>query len=355
MFARMLRLGLFAGLLVAAWQFAPGTAMGQRGESVSGNGKYRFRVLFTSSHLPAEAQAVLKAAHGGFALDRRPGKGEFYFALPGAGIVQVSADLKSTRMLPTDEAMKAANMHNALFWEAKDGKAFLTFPGNGVAKIFTTTLDGKLVHTLNAPDGTQDMGNPAATDYFAGRGNFVPTDVEQLDGLFYIPTGYSNLDYILTAKITSTMPFAAQWHDLAFGGKGVGKGEFGTGHGIGIAPGTKRIDVADRPNSEIERFTRYGTHLSAFRVPLGSFPCDVFHYGNYAVVGSLHGPDRSKGAPIYLYENDQLVSTVMPKEDLGLANFQHVHNAAVKEMGGKLYIIAQAWNPGDFAILEQVK
>ena len=43
----------------------------------------------------------------------------------------------------------------------------------------------------------------------------------------------------------------------------------------------------------------------------------------------------------------------MPKEDLGLENFQHIHNAVLHEVKGKLYIIAQAWNPGDFAILEQ--
>jgi hypothetical protein len=36
-------------------------------------GKYKFRVLFSSSHLPAEAQKVLKAAHGGFA-DRQPAR-----------------------------------------------------------------------------------------------------------------------------------------------------------------------------------------------------------------------------------------------------------------------------------------
>ena len=50
---------------------------------------------------------------------------------------------------------------------------------------------------------------------------------------------------------------------------------------------------------------------------------------------------------------DKLISTVMVKEDLGLKNFEHIHNAVLREYGGKLYIIAQAWNPGDFAILEQ--
>ena len=351
----------FLALLALAWHLSvdkPGQAFGQSGSgsaAVSGNGKYQFRVLYTSSHLPAEAQKILKAAHGGFAIDRRPGKGEVYFSLPGAGIVRISSDLKSTTLLDTAPEMRDTNMHNALFWQAKDGTPFLTFPGNAVGKVFTTSIDGRLVHALPAPDGTRDMGHPVATDYFAGRGNFVPTDVEVIDGMFYIPTGYSNLDFVLTAKILSTSPFKAEWHDLAFGGRGTAPGQLGTGHGITVPPGTTRLDVADRPNSEIDRYTRYGQYLSTLRMPLGSFPCDIYYMDNYAVVGSLHGPDRSKGAPIYLMQNDQLISTIMPKEDLGLANFQHIHNAVIKQLNGKMYIIAQAWNPGDFAILEQVQ
>ena len=119
-------------------------------------------------------------------------------------------------------------------------------------------------------------------------------------------------------------------------------------------PGTTRLDIADRPNAEIDRFTRHGQYLSTLRMPNGSLPCDIYYHGNYAVVGSLDGPDRSKGAPIYILENDQLISTLMIKEDLGLPNFTHIHNAVMREVNGKFYVIAQAWNPGDFAILEQV-
>lgn len=356
---RFASVSLSIALLAIAWHFSPAgpnSALGQAGGAkVSGDGKYKFRVLYTSSHLPAEAQSVLKSAHGGFAIDRRPGKGEVYFALPGAGIVQISSDLKNTKMLTTDPTMKDTNMHNAMFWQAKDGTPFLTFPGNAASKVFTTGIDGKLVHTLNAPAVGTDMGNPVATEYFTNKGTFIPTDVEQLDGLYYIPTGYSKLDYVLTAKIKSTKPFVAEWHDLAFGGRGTGVGQLGTGHGVTIKPGTTRIDVADRPNSEIDRYTRFGQYVSTLKLPQGSFPCDIFYLDNYSIVGALHGPDRTKGAPIYLLENDQVVSTVMSKEDLGLANFQHIHNAVMKQMNGKLYIIAQAWNPGDFAILEQVQ
>jgi hypothetical protein len=37
-----------------------------------------------------------------------------------------------------------------------------------------------------------------------------------------------------------------------------------------------------------------------------------------------------------------------------LAKFQHIHNATMRTVNGKAYLIVQAWNPGDFAILEQV-
>ena len=342
---------LFAGLFVVGWSFGSRDSI-QAAGGVSGEGAMRFRLLYGSDHLPPEARAVLEKAHGGFAVDRRPGKGEVYFSLPGAGIIQISADLKKTKMIATVAEMKDANLHNTTLWYAADGAAYLSSPANSDGKVFTTTLDGKLVDTLGTPSG--DLGHPTPTDYFAGRGNFVPTDVEYLDGLLYVTTGYSNLDYVLTARVQPGSPLKTAWHDLSFGGRGSGPGQFGTGHGITIRPGTKRVDVADRPNSEIDRFTRHGQYIDTLKMPLGSFPCDIDYLDGYAVVGSLHGPDRGQGAPIYILEGDRLMSTVMPKSDLGLEKFQHVHNAVLHKIGGKYYVIAQAWNPGDFAIFEQV-
>jgi hypothetical protein len=349
----------FVGFLWIAWTlcYDPQSRAAPTGPAagrISGQGTLRFRVLYTSAHLPPEAQKVLASAHGGFAVDIRQGKGETYFALKGAGIIQISSDLKSTRLVDTSSDMKDTNLHNTTIWYAPDGAAYLTFPGNDAGEVFTTTLDGKLLHTLKTPESGTDLGDPIANDYFKGKGNFVPTDVEQLDGLLYITTGYSNLDFVLTARILSFHPFNAVWHDLAFGGRGTGVGQFGTGHGITVPPGMKRLDISDRPNSKIDRFTRYGHYLSSLRMPLGSLPCDIYYLGKYAIVGSLDGPDASKGAPVYILENDHLVSTIMPKEELGLVNFTHIHNAVLREYADKLYIIAQAWNPGDFAILEQV-
>jgi hypothetical protein len=346
----------FASLLALGWMGGDQAWMraAQGAAAISGQGKMKFRVLYTSDHLPQEAQKVLTGAHGGFAVDLRPRQGETYFALKGAGIVQISPDLKTTRMVSTPAEMKDTNMHNATLWAGPDGNTYLTFPANEANRVFTTTLEGKLVHTLSTPEGGTDLGNATPNDYFTSGGNFVPTDVEQLDGMLYVASGYSKLDYVLTARVLSTSPFRAAWHSLSFGGKGTGEGQFGTGHGITVPPATKRLVVADRPNSEIDHFSPDGKYLSTLKMPSGSWPCDIYYLRNYAVVGSLHGPDRSKGAPIYVLEDDKVISTVMPKEELGLKNFQHIHNAVLREVGGKLYIIAQAWNPGDFAILEQV-
>ena len=331
----------------------PGATSVSKG-ATSGHGKMKFKVRYTADHLPEQARRVLVDAHGGFAVDRRPGKGETYFALPGAGILVISADLKTVRLLDTPEEVKNANLHSTRIWSGSDEEAFLVFAANSAGKIFTTTLEGKLLGTLDAPTADHDFDHPEVNDYFLGQGNFAPTGVDHLDGCYYVTTGYSNLDYVLTAKVLSTKPFAAEWSDLAFGGKGDAPGQFGTAHAVTVPPGKKRLDIADRPHSRIERFSKHGHFRSMLKMPNGSLPCDIDFLEGYAVVACLEGPDKSKGAPIYVLENDQLVSTIMPKEELGLANFVHNHNAVLHKVGGKFYIIAQAWNPGDFAILEQV-
>src|SRR5579883_2184383 len=132
-------LSTFAGLLAIAY------VLGANGNNpVSGQGKMKFKVLYTSDHLPAEAQKVLKGAHGGFSVDLRKGKGETYFALKGAGIVQISADLKSVKMIDTPDEMKGTNLHNTTIWQTPDGTSHLMFPGNEANKVFVTSLDGKL-------------------------------------------------------------------------------------------------------------------------------------------------------------------------------------------------------------------
>lgn len=326
------------------------------GELVSGQGELQFRVFATGSLLPGEAGPVLVKAHGGFAVDRRPGKGETYFALPGAGIIKLSADMKSSELIPTPDEVKNTNLHNALIWYGTDGTPFLAFPANDANKVFTLSLDGKLLNTLEPPAGKQ-FADAAVTTYFSkGENKFVPTDLEFLNSTYYITTGYSALDYVLEAKVTpADGAVSVAWAEQAFGGKGTGPGQFGTGHGITVSQDKSVIHVSDRANSEIDRFTPDGKYLNTLTMPAKSLPCDIAFESEYTVVGCLEGPDKSKGAPIYIVKDEKIVSTIMPKDELGLSQFTHVHNATIKAFNGRLYVIAQAWNPGDFAIFEQVK
>jgi hypothetical protein len=322
---------------------------------VSGNGNFRFRVLRTSADLPKEAQQVLIKAHGGFAVDRRPGKGETYFFLPGAGILQISADLKSINLVNTPEAMKKVNLHDTAIWyEPGSGRPYLVFPANDAGKIFTTTVDGTLASTLEAPTPDDTFEQPEIQDYFLGGGNFAPTGVTYLDGLYYVTTGYCALDFVLTARVSAADSVEVAWNDLAFGGKGDERSQFNTAHAIAVHPDEPRLDISDRRHSQIKRFTRHGHYLSALNMPMGCLPCSIDFADGYAVIPTLVGPDPSKGAPIYLFHHDRLISTILPQSDLGLKNFQHNHKAAIRRVNDKLYIIVQAWNPGDFAILEQV-
>lgn len=334
---------------------AAAEADGAAPKGVTGEDDLMFKVLHTSASLPEAALVGLDAAHGGFAVDRREGKGEVYFALPQVGIIRISADLNTIEVLPTDESMAATNMHNTTIWYTDGEKAYLTFPGNATNKVYTTTIDGALQNTLDAPTAETAFDDATVKAYFENPENkFVPTDVEVLDNRFFVTTGYSSLDYVLTADVKTEGAIVAAWTPFAFGGKGDAAGQFGTGHGITVAPdGT--ITVADRPNSELESFTKDGKHLGKLDLPKGSLPCDVDYQSGYTVVGCLEGPNKELGAPIYLVKEGQVVSTIMIKEDLGLEKFKHIHNAVMVERDGTLYVIAQAWNPGDFAILEQVK
>lgn len=343
---------------------------------VSGQGVLKFRLLYSSEHLPGLAQSAIERAHGGFAVDRREGRGEIYFALPEAGIIQIGRNFGLIRMLNTPPEVRETNMHNTTLWFDAEENGYLTFAANDAGMVITTTLDGSLKHTLGAPSSETTFDTDAVNRYFSGNGKFVPTDVEYAGGKYFVTTGYSRLDYVLTAGVSITVPDPAEeaaqqgrrrfrrgpsgptvfaaWSPLAFGGRGDGPGQFGTGHGVTLAPNGTTLLVADRPNAEIDRFSEAGEYADTVNLPEGSFPCDVDFEAGYAIVGCLHGPDRSKGAPIYILQDDKVVSTIMPKEELGLKNFQHVHNAVLVEREGKLFIIAQAWNPGDFAILEQV-
>ena len=70
------------------------------------------------------------------------------------------------------------------------------------------------------------------------------------------------------------------------------------------------------------------------------------------VAGCLTGPDKGV---VQILRDGEVVSTLKPKLDLGLSQFEHIHNAAGVVVGGKLYVLCYGWNPGCYAVLEHVK
>ena len=102
----------------------------------------------------------------------------------------------------------------------------------------------------------------------------------------------------------------------------------------------------------IRRRGNIDRQYSCFRpVILGDAALRNTRLGNKS---SVWGADGFGLGPFISLEGDRVISTVMVKDELGLKTFQHIHDAVVRQVDGKLYIIAQTWNPGDVAILEQV-
>jgi len=322
-------------------------AVQPRTGATTGSGAYVFR------HLPVEFPAPMAEqlvhAHGGFAQDLEPagGDGSTYFSLKGVGLLRLRPDLSGIEVVGGHEAFTGVNLHNTcLFREA--GEAYLALPSDEAQRAFLTTLDGRLLRTFPNP-------------YGAGGDPFRVCDVEYVDGLLFAANGYADNVCFATQPLrgSSEDPLLGIWEPLRFGGTGTEHGKFGTAHGITLFPGTNAFTVADRANARLETYSPDGRFIGGIGLPAGCMPCDVDYHGDLALVGCLKGPDGSTPAPIYILEKGNLVAELNIGRDLGLEGFTHIHNAAfhvVRAADGseRLYVLAYAWNPGNFAILEQV-
>tara|TARA_R110002072_G_scaffold302863_1_gene489300 strand:- start:1941 stop:3173 length:1233 start_codon:yes stop_codon:yes gene_type:complete len=320
----------------------------------SGDGDLSFDVLVTSKALPKEVfdenpfakkRKILDCAHGGFAFDHRLGKGEVYWFLQGAGAMRIHTDRSKIELLATDPKMVKFNMHNATFFEHK-GEGRIAWPANGGASVFVTDVDGKLLHTI---------GRPNMKPYSDGAG-YAPTDTAYLDGKLWVTDGYAS-KFVMSYDLDKE-----EWTGTIFGGrsKKAEPGKFGTNHGITIHKGL--IYVSGRYFARIHTYKPSTEFVSMFPLPEGSKPCDFefFKQGGklYGVAASLNKANGSKdtGAAIYIVDMETLkiVSTIKPKDELGLSRFTHLHNVFPCVEDGVVTLFCQAWNVGDFAVLRQV-
>ena len=315
----------------------------QEDAKTSGQGDWVFKFRPDLSKLPEGADAHIRKAHGGFAVDRQ-GSGDVFFHLDGYGIIHKGADLTTVKKLDGDEEFTKGNGHNTSLGYDKEGKPYLVIPDNKRGMILFADTAGKLLHTL---------GKPEALEWFVGS-RFAPTDTLVVDGKVFVADGYSSR-YIFPAE-----PFGDYVKGI-YGGRPL----FTTSHGLDFNPVTKQVAVADREASQIRFFNQNGGEIKegkkavVTKLPAGARPCDVDYMPDgTAVVGCLRGAGNAPGEVYILSPEGEVLSVVKPKLELGLdsgnTNVEHVHNASWTKVGDKVYLLVYAWNPGGFAVLEQV-
>lgn len=313
----------------------------------SGQGSFVFTHAAELRNLPKAAVPFETALHGTFAVDQRPGRGELYYGMPGLGLLRVSADLSRQDILSLPPALTSANFHSTRLGEL-NGEPRLFLAANDAACVVIVTLAGDVDFILP---------RPAWEEYEKAENVFRPTDTAPVDGRLFVADGYGPSQLISVADLarrTYIGHFGGRTEDVHVHGK------FGTAHGLTLAPAGDHLTVADRSNSRLERVGFDGAALESHPLPPASRPCgiDYKHWRGhwYAVVGSLDDPQKGRPAPIYVLDADnyRVISTIRPKEDLGVELADHIHNVVWHEHNGKLFLVVQAWNPGCYFVLAHV-
>ncbi len=313
----------------------------------SGQGPFTFTHAAELRKLPAAALPFEKALHGTFAVDQRPGHGELYYGMPGLGLLRISADLNTQDVISLPPALTPANFHSTRLGDL-NGQPRLFLSVNAEASVAIVTLDGEVDFILQKPEWDE---------YQKEENVFRPTDTAPINGRLFVADGYGPAQLISVADLASrawTGHFGGRTEDVDVHGR------FGTAHGLTPAPSGDRLTVADRSNWRLEMIDFDGASLESHALPRDSRPCgiDYKHWRGhwYAVVGSLDDPQKGGPAPIYVLDVDnyQVISTIRPKEELGVELADHIHNVVWHEHNGQLFLVVQAWNPGFYFVLAQV-
>jgi len=297
--------------------------------------------------LPGNALGCEVALHGGFATDPRPGFGQLYYGMPDCGILRIDPDLMRQEIIQLPDRLKPMNFHSTKIG-AIGGAWRLFLPANNDAVVAVVTLDGALDFVLTRPEFEQ---------YQAKETPFAPTDTVLVEQNLFVADGYG-ANYISSADVTRQ-----QWTGI-FGGKtdnATENGKFATAHGIHQHPThPHHLVIADRPNSRIQVHGLDGSFVASHILPPGSWPCGIDFLqweGRWlAVIGSLVDPVKDRPAPIYIVDANtyEVLSTIRPKEELGIEPVQHLHHVVWHTHNDQLYLVCQSWNPGHYFVLERV-
>lgn len=143
-------------------------------------------------------------------------------------------------------------------------------------QVFKTTLDGKILLTLDAPK---------EDNLYPKQEQFVPTEVAVTEqGDFYVADGYGAqyiLHYDASGKLLNY-----------FGGRGEGDEKLDNAHGICIdrRNGAPTLLVTDRTRNCFKMFTMEGQLIGIIRLP-GACVCRPVIKGEYLYAAVLRSPD----------------------------------------------------------------
>ena len=175
---------------------------------------------------------------------------------------------------------------------------FLFITDTNKHQVYKTTLDGKLLLTIDAPRDA---------NLYDSAEKFVPTEVAVDDnGEFYVADGYGQ-QYILHYDASGTLK-------NFFGGKGEGDSKLDNAHGITIdkRSGKATLLVTDRTRNCFKRFSMDGKLLEVIRIP-GACVCRPVIKGDYLYAAVLRSPDLSaegSGFVTVLDKNNRVISNL---------------------------------------------
>ena len=203
-------------------------------------------------------------------------------------------------------------------------------------QVFKTTIDGKILLTIDAP---------ADLPAYQKKDAFVPTETTVLEnGDFYIADGYGAqhiLHYDENGRLKNS-----------FGGRGDGEEHFDNAHGICIdyRNSTPTLLITDRTRNAFKRFSLDGKLIEVIHLP-GACVCRPVIKGDYLYAAVLRSPSLSNeksGFVTILNKENKVVSNLGGSEPVYENNkltplsqtdkiFIHPHDVCVDDEGS-LYV-----------------
>jgi peptidylamidoglycolate lyase len=177
-------------------------------------------------------------------------------------------------------------------------KDYLFITDTNKHQVYKTTMDGKIIFTIDAPKDIAAYAKPEA---------FVPTETTVLEnGEFYIADGYG-AQHIMHYDERGNLK-------NVFGGRGEGASHFDNAHGICVdrRNGNPTLLITDRTRNAFKRFSLDGTLIEVIHLP-GACVCRPVIKGDYLYAAVLRSPNldtEHSGFITILDKNNKVVSNL---------------------------------------------